>query len=116
MSQRNPLRAKPYSCYKRCMKVTPVRVLVSFLLITLVLTAFPVQPGSTIPAQAQAQNEIDGQYIIVLRTGIRRIGAAPIGGSPAPAGIADLDVAVIDTGIQSNHPDLNVVGGVRFSS
>lgn len=26
----------------------------------------------------------------------------------------DVDIAVIDTGIDTNHPDLNVVGGVRF--
>lgn len=29
---------------------------------------------------------------------------------------SDVDVAVIDTGVDPNHPDLNVVGGVRFYS
>ncbi|MEA2512217.1 MAG: hypothetical protein QOJ59_1704, partial [Thermomicrobiales bacterium] len=44
-------------------------------------------------------------------TGIRRIGAT----SATTAGTGtqiDADVAVLDTGIDPNHPDLNVAGGV----
>lgn len=165
------------------MKRTAVHALVACVVLTLVVTAFPVQPASNIPSVA-AQDEIPGQYIVVLRTGdgtnplsfvlnlltqssfalthvytsaiqgfsasltdqqvrylernplvsfvvpdrtieiaaqttpngIRRIGADPNTGNPAPSGVVDVDVAVIDTGIQSTHPDLNVVGGVRFDN
>lgn len=41
--------------------------------------------------------------------GIMRIGGSATGST-------DVDVAVIDTGIDSEHPDLNVVGGVNFAS
>lgn len=41
--------------------------------------------------------------------GIMRIGGNAIGNT-------DVDVAVIDTGIDPTHPDLNVVGGVNFAS
>jgi subtilisin family serine protease len=51
-----------------------------------------------------------------IPTGIRRIGAdknasAAIDGVD---GSIDVDVAVIDTGIDKEHPELNVKGGVRF--
>ncbi|HUR75631.1 MAG TPA: S8 family serine peptidase [Sporichthya sp.] len=44
--------------------------------------------------------------------GIARIGA-PLSGTKAGdgAGAVDADIAVLDTGIDINHPDLNVVGG-----
>jgi len=42
--------------------------------------------------------------------GIARIGL----GTPL-AGPVNVDVAVIDTGIQTNHPDLTVVGGANFT-
>ena len=41
-------------------------------------------------------------------------GILRVGGSAS--GTVDVDVAVIDTGIDPNHPDLNVVGGVNFAS
>ena len=41
-------------------------------------------------------------------------GIMRIGGNAA--GITNVDVAVIDTGIDPNHPDLNVVGGINFAS
>ena len=41
-----------------------------------------------------------------------RISGAPAAtGSVFSAGLDDVDVAVIDTGIDLDHPDLNVVGG-----
>jgi subtilisin len=42
--------------------------------------------------------------------GIRRIGAANTT-TAAPA--ADVSVAILDTGVQLDHPDLNVVAGVN---
>ena len=42
----------------------------------------------------------------VIPTGIMRIGAQPAGN------MGNVDVAVIDTGVDSRHPDLNVVGGI----
>jgi subtilisin len=44
----------------------------------------------------------------VIPTGIARIGG-PVSGS------VNVDVVVIDTGIDSSHPDLNVVDGVNFA-
>jgi subtilisin family serine protease len=44
----------------------------------------------------------------VIPTGIARIGGPVIGS-------VDVDVAVIDTGINPTHPDLNVVSGVNFA-
>jgi subtilisin family serine protease len=32
------------------------------------------------------------------------------------SGSVNIDIAVIDTGIQANHPDLNVVGGINYTS
>lgn len=44
----------------------------------------------------------------VIPTGITRINGPVVGP-------VDVDVAVIDTGIDPTHPDLNVVGGVNFA-
>lgn len=60
----------------------------------------PVQPPQTLP------------------TGINRVNAelnltAQIDGSDQRV---DADIAIIDTGIDKKHPDLNVVGGINFSS
>jgi subtilisin family serine protease len=52
----------------------------------------------------------------VVPTGIARIGAeasSTISGNGS--GIVDVDVAVIDTGIDTDHADLNVVGGYNCS-
>jgi subtilisin len=54
-----------------------------------------------------------------LPTGIDRIDAdqnatADITGLPGGTNV-DVDVAVIDTGVTTDHPDLNVAGGVGFS-
>lgn len=51
-----------------------------------------------------------------IPTGIKRIGTlentvAAINGG---GGDVDVDIAIIDTGIDSDHPDLNVAGGRRF--
>jgi subtilisin len=56
----------------------------------------------------------DGQ---TFPTGMDRIdleenAAAAVDGVDNPI---DADIAIIDTGIDSAHPDLNVVGGIRFS-
>ncbi len=52
-------------------------------------------------------------------TGIDRIDVdenptAAIDGNPA-TGASDIDVAVLDTGVDTNHPDLNVAGGAGFA-
>src|SRR2546421_439240 len=50
-------------------------------------------------------------------TGIQRIDG-PLSGtiSGNGSGAVDVDIAVIDTGIDLHHPDLNVVGGVNCST
>jgi len=45
----------------------------------------------------------------IVPWGISRIGL----GVPVANGV-NVDIAIIDTGIQTNHPDLNVVGGANF--
>ena len=64
------------------------------------------KPGGSTPPPPQ-----------VLPTGINRVNAdlstlAAINGQDQRVNV---DVAVIDTGIDSKHPDLNVVGGVNFA-
>jgi subtilisin len=53
-----------------------------------------------------------------IQPGIRRIGArAPSVELLTTAGMSvDADVAILDTGIQRDHPDLNVVGGYNCTS
>jgi subtilisin len=53
-----------------------------------------------------------------IPTGVDRVDAdasatAQIDGNP---NTVDADIAILDTGIQSNHPDLNVVGGRNFAT
>lgn len=81
--------------------------------------------AATIPAARLSQLRNDPRVAFIsenrlvsiaaqaLPTGVNRMEAdasptAAIDGFPDPM---DVNVAIIDTGIQSNHPDLNVVGG-----
>ena len=50
-------------------------------------------------------------------TGVRRIDG-PLSGTVSGngGGVVDVDIAVIDTGIDLDHPDLNVAGGVNCST
>ena len=71
-------------------------------------------------AQANALAQADGVAGIfadrpvdlsdVASTGVQRIGAPSASQMPNPA-MVDATVAVVDSGVQSNHPNLNVVGG-----
>ena len=64
-------------------------------------TPTPVPPGE----------EPSGNQTVPM--GIMRINGGPAAtGSVLSTGLGDVDVAVIDTGIDLDHPDLNVVGGV----
>ena len=50
-----------------------------------------------------------------IPTGVKRIGIARDAGAQLNAtGPVDVDIAIIDSGIDADHPDLNVVGGQRF--
>jgi subtilisin len=49
----------------------------------------------------------------IIPTGIDRIDADLI---PAPVSVTDVDIVILDTGIDPIHPDLNVMGGIRFYS
>ncbi len=85
--------------------------------------------AATIPAARLAQIKADPRVAFVsedrlvaataqtLPTGIDRIdGELSSTVSGNGAGAVDVDVAVIDSGIQRDHPDLNVVGGVNCST
>jgi len=51
-----------------------------------------------------------------LPTGIDRIQAdlSPVAAIDGQPNLVDVDIAIIDTGLDMAHPDLNVVGGVRI--
>lgn len=57
-------------------------------------------------------------FVQTLPTGIDRIDA-DVSSTLAGNGwgtVTGVDVYIIDTGIQTNHPDLNVVGGINYSN
>lgn len=54
------------------------------------------------------QDTVVKAYEQSVPTGVARIGTAPL----LDGTMMDVDVAVIDTGIDMAHPDLNVVGGI----
>ncbi len=65
-----------------------------------------VVPDQRVEASAQS-----------IPTGIRRIGGTSSStASGDGAGSVNADIAILDTGIDAAHPDLNVVGGVNCSS
>ncbi len=43
-----------------------------------------------------------------------RVPSNPVAGINGDGGDLDVDVAIIDTGVDADHPDLNVSGGVRY--
>ncbi|WP_374687031.1 S8 family serine peptidase, partial [Promineifilum sp.] len=84
------------------------------------LTGFAARIPATRLAQLQADPRVlsiepDRVFTIqaqTLPTGINRIdGELSSTVSGNGSGSVSVDVAVLDTGIQTNHPDLNVVGG-----
>ncbi|HEX6380992.1 MAG TPA: S8 family serine peptidase, partial [Acidimicrobiia bacterium] len=65
-----------------------------------------VVPDQRVEASAQS-----------IPTGIRRIGGTSSSAASGDgAGSVNADIAILDTGIDAAHPDLNVVGGVNCSS
>ena len=58
-----------------------------------------------------------GTTVQTVPTGLRRIDG-PLSGTVSGngGGVVDVDIAVIDTGIDLDHPDLNVAGGVNCST
>jgi subtilisin family serine protease len=69
------------------------------------------QEGNLLQAAAKPPPPPPGQ---TLPTGINRIDAdASSAQSGNKMDSVDVDIAIYDTGIQTNHPDLNVVGGVN---
>jgi subtilisin len=65
-----------------------------------------VVPDQRVEASAQS-----------IPTGVRRIGGPSSStASGDGAGSVNADIAILDTGIDAAHPDLNVVGGVNCSS
>lgn len=66
-----------------------------------------IEPDITMQAFAQT-----------VPTGIRRIQADlnPTAGINGDGGNVNVDVAILDSGVDTDHPDLNVVGGIHFYS
>lgn len=69
-----------------------------------------VVPDGRVRAQGLCPKQVTGPC---EPTGVMRIGGP--GGGTDPD-VSDLNVAVIDTGVDTDHPDLNVVGGAACSS
>ena len=70
------------------------------------------------PAVAMVAPDRPIELTDLLPTGVDRVEAdlspaARIDGVDGDGHRVDVDIAVIDTGIQPNHPDLNVVGGIN---
>ena len=84
-------------------KLTPSQVLA----ITLDSAVAAVVPDAEVELTAQA-----------VPTGISRVGAigSPIAAIDGTDDRVDVDVAIIDTGIQPDHPDLNVAGGYNCTT
>ncbi|MGY1617214.1 S8 family serine peptidase [Geodermatophilus sp. SYSU D00691] len=73
-----------------------------------------VQPDAVVQAPKTAPTVEPPQPAQIVSNGVSRVGAlssrtARIDGRDQRV---DVDIAVLDTGIQPDHPDLNVVGGV----
>ena len=64
-----------------------------------------IEPDITMEAFAQT-----------IPTGIRRIQAdlSPVAAINSDGGNVDVDVAILDSGVDSDHPDINVAGGIRY--
>jgi subtilisin len=79
-----------------------------------------VEPDQLVTVDQKSQNAKGGggSSTQVIPTGVRRIHApasltARIDGKDERVNV---DVAIVDTGIQTDHPDLNVGGGVNYAS
>jgi subtilisin family serine protease len=71
----------------------------------------------TLDPSLVASPGIDAPEAQTIPTGIRRIDgdlSSTVSGNGS--GSVNVDVAILDTGIQTNHPDLNVVGGKNCST
>lgn len=69
------------------------------------------------PSLGTADNQIEAIEAQTLPTGINRVdGELSSTVSGNGSGSVNVDVAILDTGIQTNHPDLNVVGGQNCST
>ena len=60
-----------------------------------------VVPDQTVHSTGDPSSEVP--------PGVRRVGA--LSNPQRTGGALDVDIAIVDTGIDTNHPDLNVVGG-----
>jgi subtilisin family serine protease len=85
--------------------------------------AGPIPPAALVRIAADADTEsIEPDRVVTAfaqetPTGVRRIGA-PLNGTAdidGMDGAPDVDIAIIDTGIDLDHPDLRVSGGVSFA-
>jgi hypothetical protein len=65
--------------------------------------------------QPDSEVTIDQALDDRMPTGVARMGGATSAATELAAVLATVNVAVIDTGIDLDHPDLNVAGGVHLS-
>ena len=80
-----------------------------------VAAVVPDQAMSLAAPTASARPGGKGQRAQVVPTGVQRIGGlvSPTAAINGRDERVDADVAIVDTGIDVDHPDLNVVGGVN---
>jgi subtilisin family serine protease len=86
--------------------------------VSAVLPDLPVSLGPEIAGEAASRVRTTGNPTERVPAGVRRVGArsARVTGLTARGRNINADVAILDTGIDRDHPDLNVVGGYNCTS
>ena len=80
--------------------------------VDLVLADVPVSLEPSLVGDMAGRMRTTARPSVRVPPGVRRVGARNVGGRTAARGDrVNSDVAIIDTGVQRDHPDLNVVGG-----
>lgn len=83
--------------------------------VSVVLPDVPVSLDPTLANETAGSVRTTARTSVRVPPGVRRVGAREVSGRRS-GGRVNSDVAILDTGVQRNHPDLNVVGGYNCTS
>ncbi len=84
--------------------------------------AIQVPPGIVVanlraqPGVIHVEPDLVMHNCVTIPTGVDRIDAEGVLGQSPPIDCSTAAIAIIDSGIDADHPDLSVIGGVRFFS